>query len=330
MPAPTVFTRIAGLAMHVPQRVLTNAELETMVETSDEWIVSRTGIRERHIAAPGEAASDLAAAAADKALRQAGIPAQDVTHVVCATMTPDSLTPATACNLAAKLDLPTVPAFDVSAACSGFLYGLETARALLALHPQATVLLAASEVMSSRLDWTDRNTCVLFGDGAAAAVLRGQGPGWTVDDLLLASDGRHGKHLTILGGGSAMPYSKGQTVDELFFLQMNGREVFKHAVRNMTSACKDVLARNGLTTADVDLVVGHQANKRILSAVGEKLELPEDKVFINLDKYGNTSAASIGLALSEVREQGLVPAGGRVLLAAMGGGFTWGAGLLGC
>lgn len=319
---------LAGLAFHVPAKVLTNVDLEKVVDTSDEWIVTRTGIRERRIAEKGESASDLGAAAARKALEQAGIDAADLDFIFCASMTPDSLTPSTACAIGHKLGAKGVPAMDISAACSGFLYGLEAARAHLALHPDAKVLLVASEIMSSRLNWTDRNTCVLFGDGASAAVLTSGQGGLCVEDVILKSDGAHGEHLVINGGGSAKPYTLGQAVDETFFLRMNGREVFKHAVRNMYAVCKDILERNSLSVDDLGLVVSHQANKRIISSLGDKLGLPEDKVFINLDKYGNTSAASVGIALAEAREQGLLKPGSRVLLAAMGGGFTWGSGLL--
>jgi len=219
----------------------------------------------------------------------------------------------------------------VSAACSGFLYALETARALIALHPGAHVLVAACDIVSSRVDYTDRTTCVLFGDGAGAVVLSADSPelsGGRVLDVLVSSDGAMGDLLTVKGGGSATPYKLGDTVRKDFFVEMNGREVYKHAVRAMSSICGEVLAKNGYTCADVDVFIPHQANLRIVEAVGKRLEMPEEKVFTNLQKYGNTSAASVPLALSEAWDQGVIKPGSLVLLGTFGGGFTWGSGLL--
>lgn len=323
--------RIRGLGAHLPEKILTNQDLEKMVETSDEWIVTRTGIKRRRIAPEGTRSSDLAAQAAQKALAAAGLQAGELTHVLCATLTPDSFTPSTACVLALKLGIPGVPAMDVSAACSGFLYGLETARALVALHPQAKVLLACCEVLSTRVNWADRGTCVLFGDGAGAAVLCAPQEGLAgpqVLDILLASDASDAEALTIYGGGSAHPYKLGDTVGPEYFIQMQGREVYKWAVRSMADICTQLLARHGLTTADVDLFISHQANLRIIEAVGKKLNLPEERVFVNITEYGNTSAASVPIAMVEALESGAAKPGQLGLLAAFGGGFTWGAALV--
>jgi 3-oxoacyl-[acyl-carrier-protein] synthase-3 len=322
---------ILGLGIHLPERVLSNHDLEKMVETSDEWITTRTGIRERRVAAEGETTSDLALHASRKALDAAGIAASDLTHVLCATLSPDSQMPSTACVLANKLGLAGPMAMDVSAACAGFLYGLETARAIVALRPDAKVLLACSEVTTSRINWTDRSTCVLFGDGAGAAVVGNADPdtpGLKVEDIELYSDATAASALTILGGGSAMPYTLGQEVGEEFFIQMQGQEVFKGAVRSMTSACKTMLGRHGLGVNDVDLFISHQANLRIIDAVGKKLAMPAEKVFVNVDKYGNTSAASVPIALSEAMAQGRFKPGDLALIATFGGGFTWGSALI--
>lgn len=334
---PTIAS-IAGLGFHVPDRVMTNAQFESMVETSDEWIVTRTGIRERRYVAPGEVTSDLAAKAATMALADAGLAASDLTHVLVATCTPDCVVPAMAYILAEKLDVKGVAAMDLGAACSGFVHGLETARAFAALHPEAVILLTGAEVMTSKTNFKDRNTCVLFGDGAGAVIVRGakapksplpgKGRDGKVLDVLLSCDGSLWSLLTVMGGGSASPLAPGQVVGEDYSVVMEGREVFKHAVRSMTEACKDILARNSLTVADVDLFVPHQANVRILDAVGKKLEMPESKVFVNLDKYGNTSAASVPIAMAEAAAQGRIRPGTLALLTAFGGGFTWGSALV--
>ncbi|MBI5518452.1 MAG: ketoacyl-ACP synthase III [Desulfovibrio sp.] len=322
---------IRGLGHCVPDSVLTNADFERMVDTNDEWIVTRTGIRERHVALKGETCVDLCHGASVQALKQAGMEASDITHVVLATFSPDAFIPSAACMLSHRLGISGRMAMDVSAACSGFLYALETARALIALHPQAKVLLAACDIVSSRVDYTDRGTCVLFGDGAGAAVITADGPGLTggrVLDVLVSSDGAVGDLLTIKGGGSGTPYKLGDAIRRDFFVEMNGREVYKHAVRAMSSICEEMLTRHGLTTSDVDVFIPHQANLRIVEAVGKRLDMPEAKVFTNLQKYGNTSAASVPLALSEAVAEGFVKPGSLVLLGTFGGGFTWGSGLL--
>lgn len=320
---------IRGIGYHVPPKILTNQDLEQLVDTSDEWIVTRTGIRQRHVV-EGHAASDIAVEAARKALADAGMTPDDVTHVICATCTPDSYCPNAATQIQHKLGIAGRMAFDLNAACTGFLYSLHVARALIAVDPGAVVLVAAVEILTSRLNWEDRTTCVLFGDGSGAAVVtRDKGEdGVGIADARLASDGQYGPLLTISGGGSGTPYRLGDVVGEAHFVRMNGREVFKVAVRSMTATCRQVMEDNGLGVDDVDLFIPHQANLRIIEAVGKKLGIPRERVFTNVQNYGNTSSASVGIALCEAREQGLLAPGKRVLLTAFGGGFTWGAVLL--
>lgn len=322
---------IRGLGHCVPETRLTNADLERMVETNDEWIVTRTGIRERRIAKGGETCVDLCRGAAQKALENAGMAADELTHVLVATFTADSPIPSAACLLANRLDIHGRVCLDISAACSGFLYGLEMARAIVALHPEAKVLLACGDILSSRTDYTDRRTCVLFGDGAGAIVVTADAEtlsGGRVLDVMLAADGAMGDLLTVKGGGSATPYKLGETIRRDFFIEMNGREVYKHAVRSMSGICEEILKRHGLTEADVDVFIPHQANLRIVEAVGKRLNLPEEKVFTNLQMYGNTSAASVPLALAEAVAGGVIKPGQLVLLGTFGGGFTWGSALV--
>ncbi|MDD4951053.1 MAG: ketoacyl-ACP synthase III [Desulfovibrionaceae bacterium] len=322
---------IRGLGLKVPKKVVSNADLEKLVETSDEWIVTRTGIRTRCVANAEETCSELALAAAGQALDQAGMAAEDLTHIVVGTFSADYVIPSAACVLEHKLGLKNRVALDVSAACSGFLYSVEVARGLIALHPESRVLVCASEILTSRTNWEDRSTCVLFGDGAGAAVLTADAPGLAggrIIDLLLASDGSLGDLLSVKGGGSAAPYRLGDRVGEEFFAQMMGREVYKHAVRNMTAISQDLLARNGVHKDDLDVLLPHQANLRIIEAVGRKLDIPPEKVFVNVDRYGNTSAASVPLALTEARQTGFIKDGDLVLVTTFGGGFTWGAALI--
>ena len=322
---------IRGIGYYAPEKVLTNADLEKIVETSDEWITTRTGIKERHIAAPGETVSDMTTQAAKAALADAGMDADELTHIFLYTVTPDYCTPSAACLVEEKLGIRGKVAQDGSAGCSGYLYGLEMARSVLALHPQAKVLVAAAEVLPSRTNWADRRTCVLFGDAAAAAVVAAQAPaagGAAITDVRLSSDGSLGHLLTIKGGGSGHPYKLGDSIDEDFFLQMNGQEVFKHAVRNMAGICADIVVENGLNWDEIDLFVPHQANIRIMEAVAKKLSLPEEKIMVTIDRFGNTSASTIGIALVEARAAGRIKAGDKVLLGVFGSGFTWGSALL--
>lgn len=321
---------ILGTGAFVPEQVVTNSELQRSLDTTDEWIVNRTGIRERRIAGPGESCSTLGVEAARRALEDAQVARQDVTHVLVATFSPDAYIPSTAYILREELGIPRGMAMDVSAACTGFLFALETARAFVALHPDAVILVVGSEVVSSRLNWRDRGTCVLFGDGAGAAVVTGRPArgGAQVMDVLLDGDGSLSDLLVVRGGGSATPMKMGQAVGEDFFVQMQGREIFKQAVRSMAAISQRILEKNGLTPADIDLVIPHQANIRIIESLASRLGLPMDKVFVNIEKYGNTSAASIPIALAEAREKALIPPGSRVMLTAFGGGLNWAAALL--
>ncbi|WP_199221467.1 beta-ketoacyl-ACP synthase III [Desulfonatronum sp. SC1] len=326
----TMSAHIIGTGAFAPERVVTNIDLQRFVDTNDEWIVSRTGIRERRIAEPGQSCSMLGVEAAKRALEDAKVAATDVTHVLVATFSPDAYIPSTAYILREKLGIPRGMAMDVSAACSGFLFALETARAFVALYPEAMVLVVGSEVISSRLNWEDRGTCVLFGDGAGAAVVTGKPSQGSAEvlDVLLDGDGSFSDLLVVRGGGSATPMKLGQTVSEDFFVQMQGREIFKHAVRSMAAICQQILEKNGLTPSDIDLVVPHQANIRIIESLAGRLDVPMDKVFVNIEKYGNTSAASIPLALAEAQEKALIPPGSKVMLTAFGGGLNWAAALL--
>jgi 3-oxoacyl-[acyl-carrier-protein] synthase-3 len=326
-------TVIRGMGMAVPDKILTNSEIADFVDTNDEWITTRTGIRERRIIEQGTPASDLAKVAAERALRDAGMQAEELTHIIFSTFTPDSYCPASACRLAHKLGVKNVTAFDMNAACSGFLYGLDTARAFVALHPEAKVLLAAVDVLSTRLNWQDRSTCVLFGDGAGAVVVTSedQNPKKAkIIDVALESDGEFGDFLTMNGGGSVHPYKLGEPVDEEYFIKMQGSEVFKLATRAMQQSATEMLNKHGLGIDDIGLLIPHQANLRIIDYVVKKLRVPEEKVFVNLDKYGNTSAASVPLAFCEAYEQGRLSPGDKVLMITFGGGFTWGAALIEC
>jgi 3-oxoacyl-[acyl-carrier-protein] synthase-3 len=316
---------IAGLATYVPPRVLTNADLEKMVETSDEWIQQRTGIRERHIAADGEMTSDLAVNAARGALESAGLQPDDIDLIVMATATPDNTFPAAAVTVQEKLGITGGAAFDVQAVCSGFVYGLSTADAMLKAGHAERALVVGAETFSRILDWTDRATCVLFGDGAGAIVLeRSEQPGTMQDRGLLTShlrsDGRYKDKLYVDGG----PSSTG-TVGHL---RMEGREVYKHAVAKVSDVIEDAFAATGFTAEDLDWFVPHQANVRIIDSTAVKFGIPSEKVVRTVARHGNTSAASIPLALAEASADGRIKRGDLLLLEAMGGGFTWGSAIL--
>jgi 3-oxoacyl-[acyl-carrier-protein] synthase-3 len=316
---------VLGCGSYLPKRVLSNRDLADMVETSDEWIVQRTGIRERHIAAPGELTSDLAIQAALAALADAGLAPEAIDLILVATSTPDNTFPAAAVSVQAGLGITHGAAFDLQAVCSGFVYALATADALLRAGTFKRALVIGSETFSRILDWTDRTTCVLFGDGAGALVLEAQEqPGTNGDRGVLTShlrsDGRHKTKLYVDGG----PSSTG-TVGHL---RMEGREVFKHAVAMITDVIEDAFRSTGFTADDIDWFVPHQANKRIIDGSAHKLGIDPAKVVITVDRHGNTSAASIPLALAVARADGRIQRGDLILLEAMGGGFTWGASLL--
>lgn len=319
---------ILGTGMYAPERRLTNQELETMVETSDEWIVSRTGIRERRIAAPEQATSDLAYEASLKALAAAGISADQLDLIIVATITPDMFFPSTACILQEKLGAKKAAAFDLSAACSGFIYGLANAAGFIATGAYQYALVVGADCLSRITDYTDRNTCILFGDGAGAAVLGRVPEGRGFRSFELGADGSGGELLNIRGGGSRLPASEKTIAERNHYIYMNGREVFKFAVRVMGNAAEEALRKAGLGKEDIDLLVPHQANIRIIQSALERLNLPEDKCLINVDRYGNMSAASIPVALAEAVEEGRVSEGDRLVLVGFGGGLTWGASVL--
>ncbi|MDB5374252.1 MAG: 3-oxoacyl-ACP synthase [Belnapia sp.] len=318
---------IAGCGGYLPERCVPNAALaaEFGIETSDEWIVERTGIRQRHIAAPGETASAMGSAAARQALERAGIEAASVDAIIVATATPDSAFPATAVRIQQQLGITQGFAFDIAAACTGFVYALSMADALIRTGQARCVLVIGTEVFSRILDWTDRGTCVLFGDGAGAVVVTaGQGEGTAADRGILSThlhaDGRHGDILLVDGGVG----STGGTG----LLRMAGKEVFRHAVSKLAAVVDEALAANGLTHADIRWLVPHQANLRIIEAMGRKLNLPRERVVVTVDRHANTSAASIPLALAEAAGHGLIERGDLVALEAIGGGLTWGAALV--
>ena len=319
---------IIGTGKYVPERVLTNADMEKMVDTNDEWIVSRTGIKERRIAAEHEATSDLAFYAAEKALEAAGISAEELDLIVVATVTPDMSFPSTACLVQKRLGATKAAAFDLSAACSGFVYGLANASNFIAMGTYKYALVIGAECLSRITDYTDRNTCILFGDGAGAAVLGPVPEGRGFQSFVLGADGNGGELLKIEAGGSRMPASAETVENKRHYLYMNGREVFKFAVRIMGNAAEEALEKAGKKKEDISLMVPHQANTRIIHAALERLNLSEDKCVINLPYYANTSAASIPLALAEAAEQGRIQEGDTILLVGFGGGLTWGASVI--
>ncbi len=318
--------RIAGTGSYLPEKILSNQELEKMVDTSDDWITSRTGIKERRIAAEGEFTSHLASHAGRKAMEQAGLQGEDIDLIIVATITPDTLTPATACYVQQSLGAYQAVAFDISAACSGFLYALEFARVAIAGGTFNNALIIGAEKLSAFVNWTDRNTCVLFGDGAGAAVLTPQNGDDRTGSILsthLGTDGKHTGILNIPGGGAACPITLQNAEQHLAALTMQGREVFKCAVNAMRQASEIAIEKAGLTTDDINLVIPHQANLRIIDAITDRLNIGKERVFINLDKYGNTSAAAVAIALDEARRSDAVKPGDRVLLVAFGAGLTW-------
>ena len=314
-------SRIVGTGSHLPEKVLTNADLEKIVDTSDEWIRSRTGIRSRHIAAEGELTSDLALPAAQKALQSAGVAASDIDMIIVATTTPDMIFPSTACILQSRLGIAGCPAFDLQAVCSGFVYALSTADLFIRAGQAKNVLVVGAEVYSRILDWNDRGTCVLFGDGAGAVVLAASDtPG--ILATRLRADGRHKDQLSVPGS-----VCDGKVWGRPF-VHMDGGAVFRFAVRVFEEVAHEVLNQAGLTVSDLDWFVPHQANIRIMEATARRLGLPVEKVISTVDHHGNTSAASIPLALDEAVHDGRIRAGQTLLLEAVGGGFTWGAVLL--
>lgn len=338
MPTPSLsssfcVSSIIGTGSYLPEKVLTNEELSKIVDTSDEWITTRTGIRERRIASAEQSTSDLATEAAKKAMADAGVQPEEIDLIVVATVTPDMFFPSTACIVQRKIGASKAVCFDISAACSGFLYALQVARHFLNAGSRATALVIGAEKLSSLVNWQDRNTCVLFGDGAGAVVIRRaeesetNAPG-RVLSTVMGSDGNLVDLLKVPGGGSACPITPENAASRPNTIHMEGRETFKHAVTRMCQASEQALEMAGLTKEDIAMVIPHQANARIITAIAERLGLPPEKTFVNVDKYGNTSAATIPVALDEASRQGRIQRGDVVLLVAFGGGFTWASSVL--
>jgi len=320
------FAEVASVGVAVPPRVVTNHDLSQVLDTSDQWIVERTGIRERHIAGPEQTVAMLSQEAAEHAMASAGVTAAQLDSIVCATVSPDRLLPSTACDLQALLGAENAAAFDIGAACPGYIYALTVAEGLIASGQSQTVLVVGAEKLSTITDFQDRSTAILFGDGAGASVVRRSSvPGRGILSTYIKSDGRLAPLLLRPGGGSVDPISEKVVCERSHYMKMAGREVFKAAVLAMANACDEVLTRAGVTADQVDLLIPHQANLRIIEATAKHAGLPMSKVMVNVDRYGNTSSASIPLALAQAVEEGRVGPGSVLLLVAFGAGFTWGS-----
>ncbi len=319
---------ISGVGSYVPAKVLSNADLEKLVETSDEWITSRTGIKERRIAATDEFTSDLAVHAARKAMEQAGVTGEQIDLIIVATITPDMPFPSTACLVQHKIGARRAAAFDLEAACSGFIYGLEIAQQFIMSRTYDTVLVIGAEKLSSIVDWKDRNTCVLFGDGAGAAILQNRPNAHGLLTAVMGADGSKADLLFMAGGGSRCPASPESIASGMHYLRMEGKETFKNAVQAMQNAAQEALRRCELDITKIKCIIPHQANRRIIDAVGERLGASPDQFFVNLHKYGNTSAASVSIALDEAVSSGRVQRGDLILMIVFGAGLTWGAAVI--
>jgi 3-oxoacyl-[acyl-carrier-protein] synthase III len=325
MRAPKPHVEIVSTGRYLPEKVLTNADLEKLVDTNDEWIRQRTGIRERRVASREDTCAHMGAEASKIAMCRANVQAGEIDLIVLATATPDRLLPSTACDLQALLGATNAAAFDVSAACSGFLYALSVAEGHIAAGRGEIALVVSTEKMTSIVDWTDRSTCVLFGDGAAAVIVRKAENGRGVLSNYMRSDGTLAELLWRPGGGASMPFDVAMLDEKSHLVKMAGSEVFKAAVRSMADAADQALIRAGLTSDDIDLLIPHQANIRIIEATAKYAGIPMDKVFVNVDRYGNMSSATVPVALDEAIEQGRIKKGSNILMVAFGAGFTWGS-----
>jgi 3-oxoacyl-[acyl-carrier-protein] synthase III len=314
---------IIATGSYVPERILTNRELEKIVDTTDEWIRTRTGIGERRIAAPDEATSDMATKAALAAMSQADVKAKEIDLIIVATVTPDMFFPATACWVQKKLGAVRAACFDISAACSGFLYAMEIAQQFISTHVYNTVLIVGADKLSSIVNWSDRNTCVLFGDGAGAAILRNRGASHGVVATHMGSDGEFAEILFMPGGGSRYPITSENIGQKLNTIKMQGKETYKQAVTAMSDAADRALEAAGLQYDEIACVIPHQANMRIIEAIAHRMRLPIEKFYVNLEKYGNTSAAAVAIALDEAHRTGRFKVGDYILLVVFGGGLTW-------
>lgn len=319
---------ILGIGSYVPEKIVTNADLEKLVDTSDNWIVERTGIKERRIAAEDQATSDLATKAAEKALADAGIGAEDIDLIIVATVSPDMTFPSVACLVQDNLKATKAAAFDITAVCSGFIYGLVIGSTFIKSGTYKKVLVIGAETLSKITDWTDRNTAILFGDGAGAVVLGETLPGFGILGVHLGSDGAGGDLLKVPAGGSRQPTTAQTVAERSHFIHMNGNEVFKFAVKVMGEAAVKALDEAGISPADITYLVPHQANLRIIQSAARRLGLPMDQVVVNVDKYGNTSAASIPIALDEGVKSGKIKNGDIIVIVGFGGGLTWGSGVI--
>jgi 3-oxoacyl-[acyl-carrier-protein] synthase-3 len=314
---------ILGLGIYVPEKILTNKDLEKMVDTSDEWIVERTGIRERRVVDPAMATSDLATRAAEKALAEAKVSPDEIDLIIVATATPDMFFPSTACLVQANLKAANAAAFDLAAGCSGFMYGMNTGAQFIKTGLYKKVLVVGAETLTRIMDYTDRNTCVLFGDGAGAVVLGACQPGCGIIGFHLGADGTGGDLLKLPAGGSRLPASAETVANRQHYVYMNGNEVFKFAVKVMGESAFKALENAGVTPADVDILIPHQANIRIIQSAAKRLKLPMEKVIVNIDRYGNTSSASIPIALREAIDDGRIKDGDVIVAVGFGAGLTW-------
>lgn len=320
--------KIIGLGSYVPTKVLSNKDLEELVDTTDEWIVSRTGMKERRIAGSEEFTSDMGLKAAKEALLASKVDPMDIDLILFATLTPDYLFPSTACLIQKEIGASKAASMDLQAACTGYLYALATAKAFIESGRYKNVLVIAAEKLSSITNYKDRSTCVLFGDGASAAVVSTKGPGLTIGELTLGSDGEQEDLLKLPAGGSRLPASLETVSKDLHYIQMEGREVYKHAVRRMESAAKECLDKLGLSEDAIRYMVPHQANMRIIEGIAKRFKVPMERVYLTIHKYGNTSASSVGIALDELVKEQLLKPNDNVMLVAFGAGLTWGAGIL--
>jgi len=316
---------ITSTAHHVPEKILTNQDIEKMVETSDEWIQNRTGIKQRHIVSDDEASSDLSTHVAKKLLEKRGIKPEQIDIIIIGTVTPDHLTPSTAAIVQNNINAQNAWAFDLSAACSGFLFGLETGSKLIESGKYKTVMVIGVDTMTSILDFKDRETCIIFGDGAGGVILEPSKSDNGIISSILRTDGSGASSLNVLAGGSRKPATEETIANREHFIRQDGKKVFKFAVKRMADVSEEVLLKNGLSGNDIKLFIPHQANKRIIDATGERCGIPRDRVLINIDRYGNTTAGTIPIALNEAVENKLINNGDYILLSAFGSGFTWGS-----
>ncbi|MCH9631297.1 MAG: 3-oxoacyl-[acyl-carrier-protein] synthase 3 [Chlamydiia bacterium] len=326
--AEKIQARITGTGSYLPKKVLTNADLEKIVDTNDEWIVSRTGMKERRIADDNETNSYMGTEAARVALEEANLPAEEIDLILFATVTPDFMFPSTACLVQKNIKATKAAAFDMQATCSGYIYALATAKAYVESGLYKNVLVIASEKLSSFTDYTDRGTCVLFGDGAASCVVSSSGKGLLISNAVLGADGGLSEILKVPAGGSKKPASIETVEGKEHYIKMEGREVYKHAVRRMEAASIESLKQVGITESDISYLIPHQANLRIIEGLAKRFQVGKDKVYITIHKYGNTSASSCGIALHELMNEKKLDQGKRILLVAFGGGLTWGASVL--